>query len=221
MINILVFGDSNSWGFVDEDDGKKYSLRWPIVLKNDLKNQNLDCCILEDSLPGRTTNLNDEQDGHHLNGASVFKSSLLSHSPIDIVIILLGTNDLKKRFNRNSDDIADGIKNLINISKNTPSGKGTWHDQNFPEIIVICPPILGPLSNNSQWQKHEEWEGGFNKSINLYKSLNIICTNNQVQLIDSNQFIESSSIDPIHWSKKSHHLLGKEISKIILSKFKS
>ena len=66
MINILVFGDSNSWGYTDEDEGKRYDKRWPIELSNHLANARLNCSLKEDSLPGRTTNINDMQDGSHL-----------------------------------------------------------------------------------------------------------------------------------------------------------
>ena len=171
MINILVFGDSNSWGYTDEDEGKRYDKRWPIELSNHLANARLNCSVKEDSLPGRTTNINDMQDGSHLNGSSVFKSCLLSHSPLDLIIIMLGTNDLKKRFNRSSDEVAKGIKELIYIAKHTFSGKGTWHDQNLSEIVVICPPVLGELSNDLQWSNYIEWEGAFDKSKKLFNSL--------------------------------------------------
>ena len=67
MINILVFGDSNSWGYTDEDEGKRYDKRWPVELSVHLANARLNCFIKEDSLPGRTTNVNDMQDGSHLN----------------------------------------------------------------------------------------------------------------------------------------------------------
>ena len=185
MINILVFGDSNSWGYTDEDEGKRYDKRWPIELSNNLANALLNCSVKEDSLPGRTTNVNDMQDGSHLNGASIFKSCLLSHSPLDLIIIMLGTNDLKKRFNRSSDEVAKGVKELINIAKHTFSGKGTWHDQNLSEIVVICPPVLGELSNDLQWSNYIEWDGAFDKSKKLFYSLKHVTDEEKIYLIDS------------------------------------
>ena len=113
MKRILVFGDSNSWGYTDEDNGQRYEKRWPILLSQELIQKGFNTEIIEDCLPGRTTNIDDPQDGIHLNGAKVLKSSLLSHSPIDLVILMLGTNDLKFRFQRTAENIADGIKELI------------------------------------------------------------------------------------------------------------
>ena len=220
MINILVFGDSNSWGYTDEDEGKRYYKRWPVELSNHLANARLNCSVKEDSLPGRTTNVNDMVDGSHLNGASVFKSCLLSHSPLDFIIIMLGTNDLKRRFNRSSNEVAEGVKELIDIAKQTFSGKGTWHDKNLSEIVVICPPVLRKLSNNLKWPNYVEWEGAFDKSKKLFDSIKRVNKEKKINLIDSNQYIESSNLDPIHWSKKTHKTFGKKIANLIIDRIK-
>ncbi len=165
--NILIFGDSNSWGYVDEDNGKRYESRWPIVFENNLNKESIDCKIIVDALPGRTTNIDDGKDGKHLNGATAFKSSLLSHSPIDIVIILLGTNDLKARFDREPKDIANGVLELISIANNTNSGEGTWHDEKKSNVVILVPPILGKLSIDESWINYKEWIGAFEKSKKL------------------------------------------------------
>ena len=219
MKNFLVFGDSNSWGFTDEDEGQRYDKRWPIVFVEYLNEIGISSNLREDSLPGRTTNIDDGKDGIHLNGSSVFKSSLLANSPIDIVLIMLGTNDLKKRFNREPEDIAKGIEQLISISQTTFSGKGSWHSQNLSEIIILCPPSIGKLSNDSSWTNYNEWKGGFVKSQSLYHCYESICSKNKVQLINSNHLIRSSDKDPIHWSKSTHQIFGKELAEIISSKY--
>ena len=133
---------------------------------------------------------------------------------------MLGTNDLKKRFNRSSDEVAKGVKELIYIAKHTFSGKGTWHDQNLSEIVVICPPVLGELSNDLQWSNYIEWEGAFDKSKKLFNSLKHVTDEEKIYLIDSNQYIESSSLDPIHWSKKTHETFGKKIADLIVNRIK-
>ncbi len=219
MKNFLVFGDSNSWGFTDEDEGHRYEKRWPIVFVNYLNEIGISCNLREDSLPGRTTNIDDGKDGAYLNGSSVFKSSLLANSPIDMVLIMLGTNDLKERFNREPEDVANGIEELITIAQTTFSGVGSWHDQNLPKVIILCPPSLGELSKYSRWYNYDEWKRGFEKSQALYKSYEKVCSKKGVQLIDSNVLIQSSNQDPIHWSKSSHKLFGKEIAKIISNKY--
>ena len=133
---------------------------------------------------------------------------------------MLGTNDLKKRFNRSSDEVAKGVKELINIAKHTFLGKGTWHDQNLSEIVVICPPVLGELSIDLQWSNYIEWEGAFDKSKKLFNSLKHVTDEEKIYLIDSNQYIESSSLDPIHWSKKTHETFGKRVADLIVNRIK-
>ena len=219
MKNLLVFGDSNSWGFTDKGEGQRYDKRWPIVFVDYLNEIGISCNLKEDSLPGRTTDIDDERDGNHLNGSRVFKSSLLAHSPIDMVLIMLGTNDLKERFNKQPEDVANGIEKLITIAQTTFSGVGSWYNQNFSKVIILCPPTLGELSNNSQWHNYGEWKGGFEKSQTLYRSYEKVCSKKKVQLIDSNLLIQSSVQDPIHWSKSSHKIFGEEIAKIISNKY--
>jgi hypothetical protein len=217
---VLIFGDSNSWGYTDQDNGYRYEKRWPVLLNQELIQKGINIEILEDCLPGRTTNIDDLQDGTHLNGAKVLKSSLLSHSPIDFVLILLGTNDLKVRFQRSAENIADGIKELIQIVFETNSGTGSWHDQNKSKLIIICPPILGKKSHDSSWVNFKEWEGAHDKSKKLYSSFKKVCREMGVDLIDANKFCQSSDIDPIHWSKHTHLHFSEELAKIIEQKIK-
>ncbi|MDA0968756.1 MAG: arylesterase, partial [Proteobacteria bacterium] len=63
MKRILIFGDSNGWGYTDNDDGYRFKERWPISLKSFLSEIELNVEIIEDCLPGRTTNVDDAQEG--------------------------------------------------------------------------------------------------------------------------------------------------------------
>ena len=218
--NILIFGDSNSWGYVDEDNGKRYESRWPIIFESNLNKVGIDCKIIEDALPGRTTNIDDGEDGKHLNGATTFKSTLLSHSPIDIVIILLGTNDLKARFARQPKDVANGVLDLISIANDTNSGEGTWHDEKKSEVVILIPPILGKLSVDESWINYKEWIGAFEKSKKLNEFYKDMCKEKKFEFIDTNEFIVSSENDPIHWSKRTHKNFGEILAKIFVKKIK-
>lgn len=220
MKRILIFGDSNSWGYTDEDNGHRFEKRWPVSLNQQLIKRGLGTEILEDCLPGRTTNIDDHQDGIHLNGSKILKSSLLSHSPIDLVILMLGTNDLKVRFQRTAENIAEGLKELIEIVLETNSGLGGWHDLNKSNLLIICPPILGKKSHDSSWVNFKEWEGAHDKSKKLYSSFKKVCSEMGVDLIDANKFCQSSDIDPIHWSKHTHLHFSEELAKIIEQKIK-
>ncbi|MDB9776167.1 GDSL-type esterase/lipase family protein [Alphaproteobacteria bacterium] len=219
-MHIFVFGDSNSWGYLSNRKGNKYEKRWPLVMLENLQKNHDSVILSEDSLPGRTTAMDDIQDGYFLNGARTLKSSLLANSPIDHSIIMLGTNDLKTRFNKSAKEISHSLIDLAKIIYSSNAGKGGWHDKNSPSVSIICPPILGELAANSDWNEdtersNKEWIGGYRKSILLCQEINLLCLKNKIHFIDSNNFIKSSKKDPIHWDEEAHHLLGKEIANIL------
>ena len=114
-MHIFVFGDSNSWGYLGDGTGNKYEKRWPLVMLENLKTHTANTTLSEDSLPGRTTAIDDPQDGDFLNGTRSLKTSLLAHSPIDHSIIMLGTNDLKARYNRSPKEISLSLIKLAEI----------------------------------------------------------------------------------------------------------
>jgi lysophospholipase L1-like esterase len=219
-MHIFVFGDSNSWGYLSNRKGNKYEKRWPLVMLETLQKNHESVTLSEDSLPGRTTSIDDAQDGEFLNGERNLKSSLLAHSPIDHSIIMLGTNDFKTRFNRSAKEISYSLIGLAKIINASNAGKGGWHDKNSPSVSIICPPILGELAANSDWNEdiersNKEWIDGYKKSTFLSKELHSLCLENKIHYIDSNNFIKSSKKDPIHWDEESHHLLGKEVANIL------
>ena len=219
-MHIFVFGDSNSWGYLSDRIGKKYEKRWPLVMLENLNTHTVNTTLSEDSLPGRTTAIDDPQDGDFLNGTRSLKTSLLAHSPIDHSIIMLGTNDLKARYNRSPKEISLSLIKLAEIVHSSNSGKGGWHDTNSPSVSIICPPILGELATNPDWNEDitrskKEWIGGYKKSILLSKEIQSLCLKNDIHFIDSNRFIKSSKTDPIHWDAEAHHILGSEVANIL------
>ena len=112
-MRILIYGDSNSWGFLDDGQGLRYDKRWPMRMKERLAtNSQSDISVIEECLPGRTTAYPDPLEGPEYNGLPFLKPALLSHAPLDVVLIMLGTNDMKARFKASADDITD---NLISI----------------------------------------------------------------------------------------------------------
>ncbi len=222
-MHIFVFGDSNSWGYLSDGTGNKYEKRWPLVMLENLKKHSINTALTEDSLPGRTTAIDDPQDGDFLNGTRSLKTSLLAHSPIDHSIIMLGTNDLKARFNRSPSEISLSLINLAEIVHSSHAGKGGWHETNSPSVSIICPPILGELAANPDWnadttRSKKEWIGGYKKSILLSKEIQSLSLKNDIHLIDSNHFIKSSKKDPIHWDAEAHHLFGREVANILSKK---
>jgi lysophospholipase L1-like esterase len=103
---ILRYGDSNTRGF-DPEPGERFpeDVRWPGVLRTRLGD---DYRVIEEGLSGRTTVWDDPIEGVHKNGRTYLRPCLESHSPVDLIALMLGTNDLKKRFGSSASDIAQG-----------------------------------------------------------------------------------------------------------------
>ena len=112
MKTILCYGDSNTWGY-DPANQTRYprDVRWPGVLRNGLGDGYI---VIEEGLNGRTTVWDDPIELDK-NGATYLRPCIQTHKPLDFVIIMLGTNDLKTRFSLPAYDIASGAGVLVDI----------------------------------------------------------------------------------------------------------
>ena len=143
--NVLVFGDSITWGWLPkapivptvrhaEED------RWPSIMQAAL-GEGYE--VITEGLSGRTTNVDDPNAAGLMNGAEYLDSALMSHAPLDLVVIMLGTNDTKTYLDRSPLEIGLGMGELINIVQEG-SGLGWYEYENeAPEVLVISPPPLG------------------------------------------------------------------------------
>ena len=131
---IVCFGDSNTHGY-DSSTGGRFSEkeRWTCLLQEMLPS---DYLIREEGLSGRTTSFSDPLfEG--LDGISYIYPCLMTHEPVDLLIIMLGTNDTKERFSATAKNITQGLERLILKAKSTI---GAW--KNTPNILVIAPPAI-------------------------------------------------------------------------------
>jgi len=219
-VRILVYGDSNSWGYLDDGEGHRAANRWPVEMARHMSH-NLSVTLIEECLPARTTNLADPELGASFNGGLTLEAILLSHQPLDYVLIMLGTNDLKARFNRSASDIAEAIVSLAEITRSTPAGKGGWFADQTPDVSVICPLVIGPRAGDASWEKAEEWLGATDKSNALAPALEKACYAAGVHMIDGNQFGSSSERDPIHWDQQTHLDFGKKMAQNLTAHFET
>ena len=206
-MRILVYGDSNSWGYLDDGKGQRCPQRWPLVMASHLNAE-----IIEECLPGRVTHGADPVEGPHFDGSVPMLAILMSQQPLDHVIIMLGTNDMKARFNRSADDITGGVLQLVDIVRASRAGPGGWNATQVPMVTVICPTNLGDSVADASWAKHEEWQGGWEKSRMLAGILGRACNAREIDFIDANEFAVSSPNDPIHWQTATHQEFGKAMA---------
>jgi lysophospholipase L1-like esterase len=141
---IMCYGDSLTWGWKPDPDSalvERYARheRWTGVLAAEL---GTGFEIIEEGLSGRTTNLDDPTD-QRLNGAAYLPAALASHLPLDLVVIMLGTNDTKSYFNRSAFDIAVGASILIGQVAQSAGGVGTIYPA--PKTLLMSPPPLADM----------------------------------------------------------------------------
>jgi len=211
MKTILCYGDSNTWGYNPDGSGR-YSkhIRWTGVLQKELGD---DFDVIAEGLNGRTTVWDDPVRGDYRNGKKHLLPCLHSHKPIDLVILFLGSNDLKPRYNVTSLEIAQSVEMLVNIIKKSETGP----NMTSPEILVIIPPpILIPEEVKHLASLLAEYEKAVEKSRQFPEAFTSVLKG-KCHLFDSSKYIMSSEKDGKHLDPESHAILGKELAKYILN----
>ena len=218
-MRILIYGDSNSWGLLDDGQGLRYENRWPEVMCKQLREAlGKDITLIEESLPGRTTAYPDPQEGPEYNGLPFLKPALLSHAPLDMVLIMLGTNDMKARFNANANAIADNLITLAKIVRRAPVGNGPWRDAPTPPVMVIAPANLGNRASDPLWNRYDEWRDGADKMAILPEIITAKIKahgDNGIYFADANDAVSPSERDPIHWHQDCHHNMGRYMAETL------
>ncbi len=210
MKNILCYGDSNTWGctpietlgIIERFDP---DIRWAGVLCRRLGEGYQ---VIEEGLNARTTVHDDPIDGAHKNGKPYLLPCLETHLPLDLVIIMLGTNDLKSRFSLSAFDIASGIKPLLEIIATIAPKNGGIK----PQTLVVAPPPLARLSLLA-----EMFEEGSQKSRQLAKHYQVIAALLGSHFLNAGDVITSSNIDGIHFDADQHKLLGEAVAEKVRS----
>ena len=201
MFELMCFGDSNTWGF-SPASGQRYprNARWTGVLQAELGS---DYAVIEEGLNGRTTVWEDPIEGDKM-GKRHLPPLLLSHAPLDLVVMMLGTNDLKKRFSAHVSDIAAGAGALVDIIKASQAGRAGA----APAVLLVAPPPLGKLSGLSGM-----FEGGAEKSQDLGRHYEEAARQRGCYFLDAAGIIQSSDLDGIHLEGKDHLSLGQAVAR--------
>lgn len=206
MKSILCYGDSNTWGAAPLKTfgtANRYGLqtRWTGVMREELGDG---YWVIEEGLNGRTTVFDDPVEGAHKNGRTYLLPCLETHAPLDLVIIMLGTNDLKSRFSKSPFDIAAGAGRLLEIILSN----GVRNQVTPPETVLVCPAPLGRLTLFA-----DMFEGGDTKSVNLARHYEAVARDRGSHFINAGDIISSSDTDGIHLDPDQHEILGRHLSR--------
>jgi lysophospholipase L1-like esterase len=197
---IVCFGDSNTWGF-DPASGERFpaDVRWTGVLRAELDGG---FQVIEEGLNGRTTTVDDPLQPHR-NGLTYLPPCLESHKPLDLVIIMLGTNDLKARFRKSASDIAETAALIAGVARTSPVGP----NGSFPQVILVAPP---PIIEPTLFA--EMFEGGVEKSQQFAKYYGAYAAWYGVDFFDAGAVVRSSDLDGIHLDASEHQKLGNALA---------
>lgn len=204
MKQVLVYSDSLSWGIIpDTRQRLEFDSRWPGVLENILNSGGDSVRVIENCLNGRRTAWGDPfKNGR--DGSAGLSEVIEMHSPLSLVILMLGTNDFQSVHNNSAALSAQGIGKLINIIRNAPIEPG----MPIPQILVVCPPRITKAKSTVAYK----FEGAESRFGTFPDELSQVCELLEVAYFDSNTVIKSSSVDGIHLDENEHRILGEALA---------
>lgn len=220
MKTILCYGDSNTWGFVPGAFGSRQRFdrktRWTGRLQQLLGSDEF--YVVEEGLNNRTTNVdpNDKPPGYR--GTEFLIPILHSHAPVDLMIVMLGINDLKKQFNnRTSEDITQGMKEIIDIVRSTNFGPD---GQDPPPMLIVGTPLPVETPCPDVLDMFGDTKG---RLTNLPKDLQAMVRQypKNVHFVDAAADIQMSPVDGIHLDSKAHEKMALLLNKTIRDIFQS
>lgn len=197
---VLCFGDSNTWG-ANPQDGTRYpqNVRWTGVLQQELGEEYQ---VIEEGYNGRTSVHDDVVEGR-LAGVTYFYPCCDSQSPLDLIIIMLGTNDLKARFGVNPETIAYGFGRYLDVLKTVPMAG------NKPKILLVSPILIHPAYKDNVLFHDMFGEKAHERSLKLAEAYEAFAKANDIYYMNAAQYGEASVIDGVHMEPESHARLGR------------
>ena len=211
---ILAFGDSNTWGWNPSNDLKSApqrwddDVRWTGVLQRELGDE---FEIINEGLNGRTTVWDDPIEEYRC-GKDQLPAVMDTAAPFEVMIIMVGTNDLKIRFGVPPRDVAEGAGILL---ERALVRTGDFVNGE-PKILLICPPRLGPVSRTVMGPC---FGGSEAKSAEMAPFFEKVAAKYNVAYLNADEIIRSSEIDGLHLDADQHEILGKEIAKKLRTMF--
>ncbi len=206
--SILCYGDSLTWGWIPVPEGAPttryaYPDRWTGAMAAQL---GAGYHIIEEGLSARTTSLDDPNDPR-LNGGANLPATLASHLPLDLVILMLGTNDTKSYFRRTPYEIANGMAKLVGQVGGSAGGVGTSYPA--PRVLVVAPPPLAAMPHPFFVGM---FEGGREKTAALAAQYRAMADFMKVNFFDAGSVVSTDGCDGIHFTVENNRALGKALA---------
>lgn len=206
MPTILTFGDSNTHGTPPMTDRVLRArhgrdIRWPQVMA-----RALDWELVEEGLPGRTAQFDDPVMDGLMNGHPALRQALQSHGPLDVLTIMLGTNDVKTRFGATPEQVMAGMAALLDLAT---SAEMQDRHGGF-RVLLICPP---PVQETGVLAM--DFWGAAAKSQALPPLYAALAASRGVGFLDAGQVIAVSPVDGVHFDAAAHLTLGAAVAEAV------
>ena len=216
-IRIMCYGDSNTWGFTQRPNVKRWpsNVRWPGVLQKELGDN---YTIIEEGLSSRTAGEDNYDNGLNeaiqyelnFNGRPTLMPLIKSHIPLDCVVIMLGTNDIKVRFHKTPEEVTANVERLVKMINNSCDPEKEWYGYGVPKVLVVAPVPVYATKASFAAKNAASRELG-----HLYKEM---AERNGVEFLDAEDYIKVPGMpDGIHLTAEQHKVLGEAIAAKIKS----
>ena len=203
MQQILVYADSLSWGIVPTTRRRlPFEQRWPGVLEGELLHRGRSVRVLEDCLNGRRTVFEDPFLAGR-NGLVGLAQKIEMHSPLALVILMLGTNDFQSVHPHSAWHAAQGVATLVRTIRQAPIEPG----MPVPPVLVVVPPAFGTPKGPIA----AKFVGAPDKSVGLTSAYQEVCATLECACFDAGSVTPSSRVDGIHLDADQHVLLGRAL----------
>ncbi|MEW6631157.1 MAG: SGNH/GDSL hydrolase family protein [Pseudomonadota bacterium] len=206
MKTILCYGDSLTWGY-DAASLGRHALedRWPSTLKEALGDG---IEVIAEGLNGRTTAFDDYLAGADRNGARVLPTVLTSHAPLDLIILLLGSNDMKPWIHGNPVAAKQGMQRLIDIVR----GHDYPFDWEAPQILLVSPPTVS-RTDNSEFK--EMFAGGDDASRRLAAQYSALADEAGCGFFDAGSVATTTPLDGVHLDAENTRRIGQALAPLV------
>jgi len=206
MKTILCYGDSLTWGY-DAASLGRHALedRWPSMLGAELSG---DVQVIAEGLNGRTTAFDDHLAGADRNGARVLPTILTSHAPLDLVVFMLGSNDMKPWIHGNPVAAKQGMQRLIDIVR----GHDFPFDWDAPQILIVAPPAVS-RTDNAEFK--EMFAGGDDASRRLAPQYSALADEAGCGFFDAGTVATTTPLDGVHLDAENTRRIGAALAPLV------
>ena len=207
MKQLLVYGDSLSWGIVpDTRQRHPFEVRWPGRMERLLAGRGREVRVIEDCLNGRRTVWEDPfKPGRR--GLDGLGQRIEVNSPLALVILALGTNDFQSMHPHNAWHAAQGVAALVDAIRNAPIEPG----MPVPPILVMVPPAI----TEPRGTIAPKFLGGAPKCAGLAEAYRGVAEQLGCALFDAGDVVTASAVDGVHLDAEAHLALGDALADVV------